>query len=145
MHKNSFLNGHKGAVSTLVRRPLVWPRLKTFLKAGRSRHVEFSYTDILLKLNCFILYIFCYKSDNGRQSSAKFQRLSASTQAAHCSPALNLHFFCSETSRSESNPLCTYTNAQKPVQNGPQKGIFACDQREPAFLWLLWSPTLVQL
>lgn len=62
MQKNSFLNGHKGAVSTSARWPSVGPRLKIFLKAGRSWHAEISYPDILLRLNCFILCVFLFQN-----------------------------------------------------------------------------------
>lgn len=140
----------KGAASTSAR-----PRLKIFLKAGRSWHVEFSYTDILLRLNCFILYI-CFVTKvtiEGKILPNVFPPHSYFLfhQSQHIPATVCIHTSCTLFScfkpslfllRNELFWAKTYGSQCKTDR---QKGSFACVQRDPACLWVLWSPTLLRL
>lgn len=155
-HKSRFLNGHKGAVSTPACRPLLWPRLKIFLKAGRSWHVEISYTDVLRRLNAFILCIFVSKVTiesqilpNDFLPHWKMFLISLMWTYSCISTSFTL-FSCFH-----SSPLLlkkalkiprTCTNGEGRAQDGPPgRNAFVWDHTELTFLWVPWSPGLLIL
>lgn len=149
MHKNSFLNGQRCRVH------IGSAKIENLSKGWKvmARRI-FLYRHSAKAELLYFVYLFCYKSDNRRQKSAErlpssfiFFISSKSTYSSDCLHPHKLHIVLllqTVTFSAQKRAVLSKTYRSQ-CKTDRQKGSFACVQRDPACLWLLWSPTLLRL